>query len=132
VLRRQLESPRLELAPPPSDRDLTVGAHRERGSGGRGVAFTLDSLPSTAYHVDLYGDPIYASSTGGGQGCGQGKTWLGSIKVTTDATGHADDEIDPTTPFVFVRATATQTNSSTSQTSPCKDRRAHTSTALTL
>jgi hypothetical protein len=84
------------------------------------VAFTLDSLPSTAYHVELYGDPIYASITGGDQGCGQGKTWLGSIKVTTDATGHADDEINTTTPFVFVRATATQTNSSTSQTSPCK------------
>ena len=48
------------------------------------ISGTLDAMPSTSYTVELFSNPAADPS-----GYGQGKTYLGSTVVTTDAAGHA-------------------------------------------
>ncbi|MDQ1349317.1 MAG: SpaA 2 protein, partial [Acidobacteriota bacterium] len=85
-------------------------------AGGTSVAGGLDSAASTTYALDFYSSPACD-----GSGHGEAKVYLGSIQVTTNASGSA--------PFVaavaaladgdFVTATAIDPNGNTSEISAC-------------
>jgi hypothetical protein len=70
----------------------------------------LDSTPSTTFDLDFYANPACSSFP---REFVEGRTWLGTAPVTTDATGHA--AIDVTLPVeteAGARVTATATDPS--------------------
>jgi hypothetical protein len=75
------------------------------------VAFTLNAEPRRGYRVDLYTSPAR-----GGAGFAEGKTFLASVRVITDAAGNASgllalgdgERAVPTEEGDYVTATATQ------------------------
>ena len=73
----------------------------------------LNSIPSKSYTLDFYGVPALESS-----GYGEGRIWLGSKFVTTDAAGYVHFNFTLTTPVNNawnVTATATNDVNSTSE-----------------
>ena len=74
------------------------------------VVGKLDSTPSTTFDVDFYANPACSNFP---REFVEGRTWLGTAPVTTDATGHA--AIDVTLPVeteAGARLTATATDPS--------------------
>ena len=73
----------------------------------------LDSTPNSTFTLDFFGSPTADPS-----GFGEGKTYLGSGSVTTDATGNGDFRIvlfSGTNPGEAVAATATDPSGNTSE-----------------
>jgi parallel beta-helix repeat protein len=69
------------------------------------ISWTLDSLPSTRFRLEFFGSLQCDAS-----GWGEGRTFLGSVVVTTDEDGRADGQYvvpDGTAVFLSVTATAT-------------------------
>ena len=82
-------------------------------AGGTFVLGTLNSTPNTAINIDVYADDAADPS-----GYGQGKYYLGTFTVTTDANGNASFmQVVPgaTTGGQFVSATATDSAGNTSE-----------------
>ncbi len=82
-----------------------------------GVDGILDSIPSSTFTIDLY-----VNTNCDPTGYGEGETPVGSIPVTTDATGAVSFTIDlPTSPAAgtYLTATATDDGGSTSEFSLC-------------
>jgi hypothetical protein len=85
-------------------------------SGGQVVIQgTLDSMPSTEFRMEFF-----ASAAADPSGHGPGQAFLGSVDVTTDASGHA--AISATLPFAsapggVITATATAITGSNTATS---------------
>jgi len=80
------------------------------------VDFLLDSESSKTYTVRFYESPSCDAS-----GYGEGKTYLGSMNVTTESDGNASDQITlgPLTPGGVITATATDQSWNTSEFSLC-------------
>ena len=81
------------------------------------VAGTLNSTPSTSFRVE-----IFTSGACDTSGSGEGQLFIGSFDVMTD--GGGDASFGPTafataSPGLFVTATATSANGSTSEFSAC-------------
>ena len=78
---------------------------------------TLNSLPNTAYTVEFF-----ANTTCDPTGNGEGEIFLGSVNVTTNASGNASFTTSfmvPVTPGQVATATATDPNGNTSEFSAC-------------
>ncbi|HEY5333593.1 MAG TPA: hypothetical protein VIJ21_08610, partial [Solirubrobacterales bacterium] len=93
---------------------LTGFAATEEGAVVKG---TLAGEPETAYSLEFFAGETCAPS-------GQGRTFLGTFALTTDAAGEAAFETDPLAPLPagtkFITATATGgASSSTSEFSAC-------------
>jgi hypothetical protein len=82
------------------------------GTGDADILGTLDSLASTTYRVEFFGNDAIDPSN-----YGEGKTFLGSTDVTTDSSGHADFNVSvPALPGVLhVTSTATDPSGNTSE-----------------
>ena len=82
------------------------------GANGTAIAGTLDAAPSTSYTVEFFSNPVADPS-----GFGQGKTYLGSTVVTTDASARASFTFAAPTvpPGQAISATATDPNGNTSE-----------------
>lgn len=76
------------------------------------VSGTLRSLASRVYSVD-----IYASTSLGTSGYGEGENWAGSVTVNADASGFAAFNLTILAPLVgkFITATATSAAGDTSE-----------------
>ena len=68
----------------PTASSPTRRSPRRRRAAGTTISGDLDAAPSTTYTVEFFANPAADPS-----GYGQGQTFLGSVDVTTDATGHA-------------------------------------------
>lgn len=82
-----------------------------------GVDGTLDSIPSSAFTIDLY-----VNTNCDPTNYGEGETFVGSIPVTTDATRAASFTMSlPASPVAgtYLTATATDDGGSTSEFSMC-------------
>lgn len=82
-------------------------------SGGMKVDGTLSTGTAGTYEVDLY-----ASTTADPSGNGEGQTYLGSVLVTTDASGNASFSTTVATPpsgQLVISATATDAAGNTSE-----------------
>ncbi len=79
---------------------------------GTVISGTLDARPSTSYTVEFFSNHSADPS-----GFGQGKTYMGSADVTTDASGHASFSFTaPPVPLgQFISATATDPQGNTSE-----------------
>lgn len=78
----------------------------------------LNSTPNTSFQIDFYNSPVCDPS-----GHGQGKTYLGSASITTDANGNAsfDFSFAGLLPIgSYVSATATDPAGNTSEFSGCQ------------
>src|SRR5262249_27003664 len=76
------------------------------------IAGTLDSTASTPFTVEVF------SNAQCPDGNGQGETFLGTLQVTTDASGHASFSLtvmDPLAAGLSLTATATAPDGSTSE-----------------
>lgn len=93
---------------PALDQDVDTGANNLQNHpdvnvalqafGGTTLSWSLDSLPSTAFRIDLYGNDVCKR---------EGQSFLGSVTATTDAAGHAADSTFVSADnFAFVTATA--------------------------
>ncbi len=82
---------------------LTAGAAPGTGTG------TLNSAHNSTYTIEFFASPSNAP--------GQGKDFLGSIQVTTDAAGNVAFNFSYTLPAgdTFVTATATDASGNTSE-----------------
>jgi hypothetical protein len=87
-------------------------------AGATKIEWTLDSLPSTTFHLEFF-----ASTTCDDSGNGEGQTYLGSTDIVTDTAGHAADATIPATsaaPGAQITMTATHAGRDTSEFSPCQ------------
>ncbi len=68
------------------------------------VTGSLDSAPSSRYRIEFF-----ASDSADPSGSGEGQRILGALRVTTDASGHADidHELPPVSDGQWITATAT-------------------------
>ena len=82
------------------------------------VAGTLNSVASKTYLLDFFANVVCDAS-----GNGEGRQYLGSKDVTTDAGGDGSFDVTFTTPPVgrFITATATDPDGSTSEFGDCLD-----------
>ena len=72
---------------------------------------SLDSAPNTTYRIEFFASP--AADPGG---YGEGRTFLGSTSVATDAAGRVSFSAPlPPTPDLEISATATDPNNNTSE-----------------
>lgn len=83
-----------------------ISAASLEGSGS--IEGSLNSTPNTAFRIELF-----SNSSCGSQGFGQGETFLGSVDVTTNASGDANFSAG----FAGRNPTATATNLTTNDTS---------------
>jgi uncharacterized repeat protein (TIGR01451 family)/CSLREA domain-containing protein len=93
--------------------NFPVLANANNNGSNTTVGITLDSTPSTQFSVELFSSPSCDAS-----GNGEGSTYLDSVSVTTDGSGHV------ATPYVYtglvpighvLTATATVTTAGASQ-----------------
>lgn len=86
-------------------------------SGNVHITGSLNSTPSTQFTVEFFTSPACDAA-----GNGPGKTYLGSIQVTTAADGNAtiDTNIASSQPIQVVTATATDPAGNTSEFSACQ------------
>jgi parallel beta-helix repeat protein len=85
--------------------------------GGASVAGSLSSTPSTAFVIDIFDTTACDLS-----GYGEGEKYLGSVNVTTDASGNGTFVFTPSTAIPaghFATATATDPSGDTSEFSRC-------------
>ncbi|HEX6586971.1 MAG TPA: CSLREA domain-containing protein, partial [Solirubrobacterales bacterium] len=98
--------------------NFPVLADATAGGGETQVSGTLDSEPSKTYRLEFFSNPGCDPS-----GNGEGKTYLGTTDVTTNATGDASFAVTlPTgsTTGDAVTATATDPDGNTSEFSACE------------
>lgn len=78
---------------------------------------TIETLPDATFTLDFYGNDVADAS-----GHGEGRTWLGSVDVTTDPSGFAAfaARVGPTVQR-FISATATDADGSTSEFSVTRE-----------
>jgi hypothetical protein len=82
---------------------------------------SLESIADTTFHLEFF-----SSSVADPSGAGEGKTFLGSTDVTTDATGTASYDVTfslPSTTELVFSATATDPDGNTSEFSPASGTR---------
>jgi hypothetical protein len=81
-------------------------------AGGTVIEGTLNSAPNTNFTIEFFASPTPDPS-----GFGQGKTFLGSTRVTTDSSGDASFTFNTVAVVVgqFLSATATDPNGNTSE-----------------
>jgi len=79
-----------------------------------GVQGTLNSTPSGTFRIEFFSSPACDAS-----GFGEGRTFLGSVVVNTDATGNATIPFFAAAAGQFVSATATDSSNNTSEFSTC-------------
>jgi CSLREA domain-containing protein len=84
--------------------------------GGTTVAGMLSSAPTTTYAIDVYASPTCDAS-----GTGEGRTFLGTVSVSTDVAGIASflARMPPVAPGMVITATATDPAADTSEFSGC-------------
>ena len=95
----------------------TIEHSLSQGSGNTHVFGKLNSAPSTTYDLDFYSNPVCSNFP---REFVEGETWIGTAQVTTDASGHADLDVNlPVGTEVGARITATATdpNGNTSELS---------------
>ena len=100
--------------PTPSVTGISIAA------GVATVSGTLDATAATTYRIELFGNVLCD-----GSGRGEGRTFLGSVDVVTDAAGHAGfGPVDFPVPDgePVVTATATDADGLTSTFSMCAGR----------
>jgi len=88
------------------------------GGGGTSIEGTLNSSPAFVHTIDFYSSPECDPS-----GYGEGRTYIGSTNVTTNASNLAAFDVSfPTnTPIGhFVTATSTDSQGNTSEFSQCR------------
>lgn len=82
-------------------------------SGNTNIRGSFNSSPNTTFNLDFYANDLFEFP----QGYGEGKTFIGSANVTTDASGNANVSasfpVDLTNKYI----TSTATNSVTNNTS---------------
>src|SRR5262249_27798120 len=81
------------------------------------VQGTLNSTPNRTFNLDFY-----ANATCDSTGFGEGQSYLGSVNVTTDASGNASFTFTTSTTVAsdqFITSTATDPNGNTSEFSAC-------------
>ena len=74
---------------------------------------TLNSSPNSAFRIDFYSNAVVDQS-----GHGEGEVWLGSIPLSTDASGNTSFSValwPPVTVGRFITATATDGDGNTSE-----------------
>jgi len=81
------------------------------------IVGSFNSMPSTAYTLEFYSNPVCSPSS-----YGEGKTFVGSTMLTTDSSGNASFNVtfstaDPSE--TVITATATDPNGNTSEFSAC-------------
>ncbi|HEX4645055.1 MAG TPA: right-handed parallel beta-helix repeat-containing protein, partial [Verrucomicrobiae bacterium] len=79
---------------------------------------SLNSTPNTSFQIDFYNSPICDPS-----GHGQGKIYLGSASIATDANGNAGIDFSTAGSIPigsYISATATDTAGNTSEFSACQ------------
>ena len=74
-------------------------------SGNVSIVGSLDSMPSTTYELEFFGNDALDPS-----GFGEGRTFLGATNVTTDASGHVAFEVSYPLLAGALRPTATATD----------------------
>jgi hypothetical protein len=81
------------------------------------IAGTLNSTPNTIFAVEVFSSPACDTS-----GFGEGRTFLGSVSVTTDAAGNAPfvAAVGSSSAGLAVTATATDPDGNTSEFSRCR------------
>lgn len=87
-------------------------------AGTTEISGTLNSTPSSTFHIELFSNPA-CSPTGNGEG----KTYLGSFDVSTDGSGNATlshTVAQELTIGSVVTATATDPGGNTSEFSKCR------------
>ncbi len=98
--------------------------------GGATVNGTLNSAPSTEFHIEFF-----SNSSCNPSGYGEGETFLGADTVTTDAAGDVSFSSSLTT-FApgggFITATATDPSGNTSEFSACFENIASADLALSM
>jgi IPT/TIG domain/S-layer homology domain len=85
------------------------------GSGSTRIIGKLDSAPSTTYDLDFYSNSVCSNFP---REFVEGETWLGTAQVTTDASGHADIDVNlavATEAGARITATATDPAGNTSE-----------------
>ncbi len=108
---------------PVLDRALTNGA------GAVEVSGTLNSTASTNLRIELFASPAGSGSNG------EGRTYLGFVNVTTDASGNASFSTTlsaTVAPGAFITATATRADGSFSSYSDTSEFSARLQTAAIL
>jgi uncharacterized repeat protein (TIGR01451 family) len=95
--------------------------------GSRLIAGTLDSAPNTTYTVQFFANDFCDDS-----GSGEGRRFIATRAVTTDAAGSANFSLTVAGGFAAVTATATDPAGNTSEFSPCAINPAVADLALTL
>ena len=83
-------------------------------AGGRNEGWLGGSQPDASYRID-----VFASAGYGPGGAGEAQDYLGSLEVTTDATGQATFDVPFTAPagLPIITATATDPQGNTSEVS---------------
>jgi len=110
---------------PNDDQDPDAGSNnlqnfptlRWANSATSSIGASLNSTPNSTFTVQFFSSPACD-----GSGYGEGEDYVGSTKVTTGGDGNVDFSVVTTTPFadgVYITATATATNGSTSEFSEC-------------
>ncbi|MGA9421940.1 MAG: CSLREA domain-containing protein, partial [Rhodanobacteraceae bacterium] len=97
--------------PPPQITSLSINA------GIATVSGTLDATASTTFRIEFFGNVVCDPS-----GAGEGRSFIGTTDVTTDADGHADfGPLDFAVPGgeIVITATATDPDGSTSAFAQC-------------
>lgn len=113
------------LANDPGDLDAGVNSSQNypalsnalRTANSTVVVGTLNSQSNQSYRLEFFDNTECDSSN-----FGEGRTFLGSLNVTTDAGGNANFTFTHPAPIAFahyITATATDTNGSTSEFSRC-------------
>jgi len=88
------------------------------GGGGTSIEGTLNSSPAFVHTIDFYSSPECDPS-----GYGEGRTYIGSTNVTTNASNLAAFDVSfPTNTLIghFVTATSTDSQGNTSEFSQCR------------
>lgn len=86
-------------------------------AGSTVIQGTLDAAPNTEHRLEFF-----SNTSCDGPGSGEGQTFVGSAKVTTDVGGQAAFSFTPASPLAggqVVTATATDPNNNTSEFSQC-------------
>ncbi|HEY0101627.1 MAG TPA: Calx-beta domain-containing protein, partial [Pyrinomonadaceae bacterium] len=88
------------------------------GAGGINLKGTFNSAANATFALDFYANEVCDAT-----GFGEGKVFIGTANLTTDALGNADINVSlpvAVAPGKFITVTATNANSETSEFSQCR------------
>jgi len=112
-------APVIDEIPPPTSGVPQVTDSFDTSAGTQ-IDGTLDAAASSVYTIDVYSDPTSTCTSSGTAGL---TTWLGSVPVTTDASGYADWSYTASSVIPVgnqIGATATSAAGSTTDPSACQ------------